>query len=471
MNSQANKINTVSLKERMAWGIGGWADGYTFVIVNSLFLYLYVDYFYMDPILAGISLAIPRIFDAITDPIIGNWSDNFRSRWGRRKPLIVVGVIGCAVFLPLYWLPPMLETVKNPWYSNIPFLYVSILGCLYAAVYTLFVVPYTALGYELSDDYNERTKVLSWRMYFGLIGQTLSPLAYTLSVKKSLFPDIRTGAVTMSIVAGLFILVLGMIPAIVCKENPKNSQHEKINIFKALSSILTNVPYLILIAGFFIVLTCCSATGSVSGLLNLYYVCRGDAELNGKIFFYIGSLYSVISIISLLLIGKISTIFGKREGFIIGMIICSLGNLSYFITLTPNYPYLQLVSLGFYSLALQGCWLMLDSMSSDICDYEELRSGHRGEGIISSFRGFIQKASGALCAVLSGVFLKLCGFDAEVAKSSEGLSELVLNNMKNAYIIIPVIGFILGIILFCFYPLTKKRCDEIRAELDKRNAA
>jgi GPH family glycoside/pentoside/hexuronide:cation symporter len=138
--------------------------------------------------------------------------------------------------------------------------------------------------------------------------------------------------------------------------------------------------------------------------------------------------------------------------------------------MTPVYPYLQLISLGVYSLALQGCWLMLDSMSSDICDYEELRSGHRGEGIISSFRGFIQKASGALCALLSGVLLKASGFDAELAKSAEGLPESVLFNMKTLYISIPLIGFALGIVLFCFYPLTKKRCLEIKTELDKRKA-
>jgi Na+/melibiose symporter-like transporter len=113
-------------------------------------------------------------------------------------------------------------------------------------------------------------------MYFGLVGQTLSPLAYTLSVKKSLFPNICTGAVTMSIVAGLFILVLGMLPAIICKENPRHLQHEKVNIFNSLKGILTNGPYLILIGGFFIVLSCCSATGSISGLFNLYYVCRGN---------------------------------------------------------------------------------------------------------------------------------------------------------------------------------------------------
>ena len=470
MNSQSTKKTSVPLKTQIAWGIGGWADNYTFTVVNMLFLFLYVDYFEMSPILAGVALAIPRIFDAVTDPIIGNWSDNFRSRWGRRRPLIAVGAIGCAILLPLYWLPPFLSTVKNAWYCNVPFIYVSVLGCLFAAVYTLFVVPYTALGYELSDDYNERTKVLAWRMYFGLFGGSFVSFVYKFSVNKELFPNIQAGAVTMSIVAALFILFLGMIPAIFCKENPRNSKAEKINIFKALKGILTNVPYLILIAGFFIVLTCCASTSGISGLFNLYYVCRGNAELNGNVVFWIGILYSVVSIFSLLILGKLSRYVGKREGFIIGMVIAALGNASYYFTLTPKYPYLQLVSIFIFSLSLQGCWLMLDSMSSDICDYEELRTGQRGEGIISSFRGFVQKASGALCAVLGGVLLKVSGFDAEVAKSATGLSEEVLFKMKFLYIAIPVSGFILGIILFCFYPLTQKRCAEIKEELNKRYA-
>ena len=375
MEQLKENSNQVPLKTKIAWGLGGWADDYTFVVINILFLYLYVDYFRMDPVLAGIALSIPRVFDAVTDPIIGNWSDNFRSRWGRRRPLIVVGAIGCAILLPLYWLPPMLETVKNPWYSNIPFLYVSILGCLYAAVYTLFVVPYTALGYELSNDYDERTKVLSWRMYFGLIGQTATPLVYTLSVNKALFPNIRVGAVSMSIIAGLFILILGMIPAIFCKENPQNSMHEKVAFLRALKGILTNRPYLILIVGFFIILTCCSATGSISGLLNLYYVCNGDEMLNGKVYFWIGTLCAIVSIISLLVIAPLSRRWGKREGFITGMVVAAIGTGSYWVTLTPAHPYWQLISVVILSLALQGCWLMLDSMCSDVCDFEELRTG------------------------------------------------------------------------------------------------
>ena len=136
MATQKKTVVTVPLKTRIAWGFGGLADNYMFNVYNVLFLYVYVNYFNMDPVLAGIATAIPRFFDAITDPMVGNWSDNFRSKWGRRRPLIVLGTLCCAFLLPFYWMPPFLSSVKNVWYSNGPFLFVSF---PYNAHYTEFL--------------------------------------------------------------------------------------------------------------------------------------------------------------------------------------------------------------------------------------------------------------------------------------------------------------------------------------------
>ena len=94
MTSSTHKV---TWREKLGWGCGGWADNYTFNVVLILYMYIYVDYFKMDPVLVGLAVAIPRFFDAVTDPILGNWSDNFRSRWGRRRPLIVAGAILCGV--------------------------------------------------------------------------------------------------------------------------------------------------------------------------------------------------------------------------------------------------------------------------------------------------------------------------------------------------------------------------------------
>lgn len=472
METQEKKkpVVTVPLKTRIAWGFGGLADNYMFNVYNVLFLYVYVNYFNMDPVLAGIATAIPRFFDAITDPMVGNWSDNFRSKWGRRRPLIVLGTLCCAFLLPFYWMPPFLSSVKNVWYNNGPFLFVSILGCIYALAYTLFVVPYTALGFELTDDYDEKTRVLAWRMYLGLAGQCIVPWIYKISVNKDLFDNIQQGAIVVTIVMSLVIIVCGFLPAIFCKEKMEHSQAtEKLNLWVATKATFGNKPFLIVILGFFIVLSGSLAVGSIGGFLNLYLVCKGNESMNGNLAGWTLTVMSLVSYISMFMLAFVSRLKGKREAFMLGMVITTIGQVSLWFTIDPRWPYLQLVSLGFWALAMQGCWLMLDSMLSDICDDDERETGHRREGMFGAVRGFIQKASQALMAMISGFILKFTGFDAEVAKAG-GLDPSVAMRMKLLYVLIPATGFLLGLVVFYFYPISRERAAETRRILDERNA-
>ena len=112
---------------------------------------------------------------------------------------------------------------------------------------------------------------------------------------------------------------------------------------------------------------------------------------------------------------------------------------------------------------------MLDSMLSDVCDVEEVRVGHRSEGMFSSVRGFIQKLSQGLMAIVSGIILKLSGFDATIAQT-EGLSADVLFHMKFLAISIPFLGCILGIVAFYFYPITRAKAEEAHKILEQRKA-
>ena len=470
MDKKTLSSHKVTWRERLGWGCGGWADNYTFNVVLILYMYIYVDYFKMDPVLVGLAVAIPRFFDAITDPILGNWSDNFRSRWGRRRPLIVAGAILCGVLLPLHWLPPFLGTVRNPWYSNGPFLFFTTMGCLYAVAYTIFIVPYTALGFELSDDYEERTHVLCWRRYLGLFGQFFTPLVYTLSVNKRLFPNIHTGAVVMSSVAGAFVILLGIMPALCCKENPHHQEQAKAPLGRSLWSVLGNVPYLQQIFGMIVETVLCSAVSGAAGLLVLHYICRGSEALNGKVQLVQGMLGAAVSVVSLLLMTRLAAKVGKRSGFICGMLLSAVGYLTFAVTFTPRWPYLFLASSVLIWLSSQGCGLMLDSMCSDICEYEEFRSGRRVEGMLSSFRTFTAKACNAICGITCGLALKFCGYNADLVGSAEGMPEAVFIRLKWLYIALPVLGCLLTVAIFLFYPLSKARMAEIHAELERRQA-
>ena len=461
----------VSWLSRIGWGFGGWADNYTFSVVGLLYMYIYVDYFKVNPILVGMAVAIPRFFDAITDPILGNWSDNFRSRWGRRRPLIVAGAILCGILLPLHWTPFALETANNPWYSNGPFIYFSLIGCIFAVAYTIFIVPYTALGFELTDDYDERTKVLVWRRYLGLCGSFFTPLVYTLSVNKELFSDIRTGAVVTSMVAGFAVMVLGTIPAFTCKENVQATRkQEKISMWVSFKSLIGNWPYMQQIIGFIIGDLTGGALASVQGLLILHYVCHGNETLNGDIQLWMGWLGSGISILSLVLFSGLSKKFGKREGLIISNFLVAAGYITLFFTMVPSYPYLLMTSFAMIWIASQGGGLMLDTMCSDICEYEEYRSGRRVEGMLSAFRSFVRKAVYALSGILGGVALVYCGYDANLIGTEATMSEEVFTKLKALFILVPFIGLLITNALYWFYPLTRKRMEEIHAELEKRHA-
>ena len=238
----------------------------------------------------------------------------------------------------------------------------------------------------------------------------------------------------------------------------------------ATKATFGNKPFLIVILGFFIVLSGSLAVGSIGGFLNLYLVCNGNESMNGNLAGWTLTVMSLVSYISMFMLAFVSRLKGKREAFMLGMVITTIGQVSLWFTIDPRWPYLQLVSLGFWALAMQGCWLMLDSMLSDICDDDERETGHRREGMFGAVRGFIQKASQALMAMISGFILKFTGFDAEVAKAS-GLDPSVAMRMKLLYVLIPATGFLLGLIVFYFYPISRERAAETRRILDERNAA
>ncbi len=459
----------VPMKTRIMWGCGGAADNFMFNVFNYLYLWVYVDYFKMNPALAGIAVAIPRFIDAVTDPIIGNWSDNFRSKWGRRRPLIIVGTICCAILLPLFWVVPFVSTAQNAWYCNAPFFHLVTMGCIYACAYTLFVVPFTALGFELSDNYDERTRVLSWRMYIGLIAQAAVPWVYKFSVNETLFCNIQQGAIIVTCVMSVLVIILGFMPALGCKERPEGQHQPKISLLKSVIGAFSNKVFLRICCCEFIVILIFGMPMMIGSFVSLYVVCLGDQSLNANIVGINGSLGSITCMVSLAIFTFLSQKLNKRSAVICGFIYAAVCYGTLWFTLDPRWPYAQVVSYVFIALATQGCWLMIDSMMSDICDDDELITGMRREGIFSSVLGFIKKSANAMTAVLAGLMLEFSGFSVETAKTV-GLSDAISFRMKAIMVLCPVIAFLFGAILMYKYPISRERAARTRLELDRRHA-
>ncbi len=401
----------VSMKTRVGWGFGGLADNYMMNVLNIMFFLVYVNYFKMPVGLASAALAIPRFVDMITDPLIGNLSDNTRTRWGRRRPYMVLGAVLCAVLLPLFWTPPGGADAAI-WWQNPAFIYASVLGILFAIVYTLYIVPYTALGYELTNDYDERTRVLAWRMYIGLVGSMTVPWVYKLSQLDG-FANEAQGAFWVSVGIGVLVIVAGLIPVLVCREREEVMKQETAPFFKSFAAAMTNKPFIILLVAYLIIITGIFCAGTLGSFVNIYYICGGNKDFGALIVAVSGTMGALISYLSMFLLTAISSRFEKRTAMQLGLALAFVGSLTLWFTMDPRWPLAQLGSAIIIFMGLQGCWLMVTSMVADICDEDELKSGLRREGMFGAVNGFVLKMALTITAALSGTMLMLANFDAK----------------------------------------------------------
>lgn len=459
----------VALKTKITWGFGGLADNFMFNTLTALGTLVYVNHFGLSPALAGIALALPRLIDAFTDPWIGNLSDNLKSRFGRRRPFMFFGVIGCALFLPLLWTPLMAETAQNPWHSNVPFFYIVCIGSLLAIAYTLFVVPYTALGFELSPNYDERTRVIVWRMYIGLIGSVTAGWLFRIAAA-DYFPDLGKGAFWVSIGVAGIVLISGLIPTIGCREDLKIEEQEKIRLFPAIKYTMTNRPFVILFVAYVTIIVALFSAQSIAPLLIQHYVFEGSNKAIGDFQGMLMTLAVVLSYLSMFLIGYISERTSKRRAMIIGLSFVLIGTLLNFIAIDPRWPWAMFVAGAVSFIGLQGCWLMVDSMVADVCDDDELRTGRRREGMFSAVKGFALKAAQGITFGIGGYMATMAGYDPAIVDQS-GLDEATAMRMKTLLIGFQSIGLAIAIALMWYYPISRQRAQATRTKLEANATA
>jgi GPH family glycoside/pentoside/hexuronide:cation symporter len=445
------------------WGFGGLADNFMFTTLAALGTLVYVNHFQLTPALAGLALGLPRIFDAITDPIVGNMSDNFKSRFGRRRPFMFIGVIGCVLLLPLLWTLPMTETAANPWYSNVPFLYIVVMGSLLALAYTFFVVPYTALGFELTPDYDERTRVVRWRMYIGLVGSLAAGWLFRLAADEY-WPNLAAGAFWVPVGVAALVLVAGMIPVFGVKEDLAIKEQEPIRFLEAVRYTQTNRPFVILFIAYVTIIVALFSAQSIAPLILQHYVFGGDAMQLGNFHGMLMTMGMGLSYLSIFFISWISIKTSKRTAMVIGLAFACVGTGLSFVAMDPRWPWMLFLSTFVAFLGLQGCWLMIDSMTADVCDDDELRTGRRREGMFSAVKGFALKAAQGLTFGLGGYMATAAGFDPAVVERT-GLDEATAWRMKFALVGFQCAGLLLAIAIVWLYPITRQRAEETQRKL------
>ena len=452
--------NRLPLGTKLAWGIGGVADNLIPNVLAALALPIYNLLFGLDVVLIGIALAIPRFLDALVDPYMGNISDQARSRWGRRKPYIVLGATLCAVLLPFFWAPVFGKS------ETALFLQLLLLGCVYSFSYTVFVIPYTALGYEITPDYDDRTRLLAWRMYLGLLAGLAIPWLYKLTFVTEFGATQEKAVLVLSWLIAVVIFATGAAPGFLVREHVPKEMEEKLTFWTSLRTAMRNRPFALILTGYCAVLIGLFTVSSLALYLNIFLVCGGDKQ-QAAYYGGLGGMASAVgSYLGLLAISKVAGLLGKGVAMTTALGLALIGFLSLLVTLTPAAPYFQLVSFFIQGFALQGAWLMVSSMVADVCDEDELETGRRREGIFSAVTSFVQKLLLSLTALTGGVVLKLCGYQDNVTPS-----DATNTAMKLTFILIPSLTLFVAILIFRKYPITRQRAERTRALLAERLAA
>jgi len=447
---------TLSVAKKLAWGIGGFAEN----LANNALLTLAYPIFGvgmgLSPFYIGLALSASRIIDAITDPIMGNITDNTKSRWGRRRPWIFIGAILMSLVFAAIWFTPRLEN------QLIPAIYLIVMCSLFYMAFTIWVVPFSGLGLELVEDYVERTRLMAFRVAPSfIVGAAIGSL-YKITLMEHLWGgDEVIGARYVGLIVGSLMLVTGIIPAIFSRERFATTRQEKTKIWLALTLTIKNEPFLLLIGSVFFVFVALFFMIPLLTYISLYYVCNGNKQLMASIGVYIAFVQATFQLLSMFAIGYLAKFFDKKKVLIGGLLLGIFGYLSSWFLFTPKYPYLTILPPVIINIGLCACWVLNGSFSADICDYDELKTGRRREGMFSAVFGFLNKLAIALVSTLSSWVLVRLGFEGENLNPT--IEQLF--TLRWFYIVVPVTAMVGAILCMWKYPLTRERVKEIQGEL------
>lgn len=466
-----NSREKVPFVQKAAFGAGHLVNN---LLPGSLgvFSFFLLTAFGMDPFLAGILGGLPRIYDAILDPIIGHISDNTKSKWGRRRPYIFVGAILSGVLFAILWqLDPKDTEMYNFWYF-------LIFSLIFLTGNAIFATPLIGLGYEMTSDYNERTRLMGFSQTIGQIAWMIVPWFWVIIADPTMFKTQAEGVNKLAVIVGIICLVLGILPALFCREMDQTNLENKepvthknlwsglLELFKSISQITKNKPFLKLCAATFLVFNGFQMVASFSYFIIVFYLFQGNYGLAGTWpawFSTISAVFTAFLIIPI--VTMISNKYGKKNAFIISTVLSIIGYGLKWWGFSPDHLWLMFIPLPLISFGLGGLFTLMMSMTADVCDLDELENGMpRKEGTFGAIYWWMVKLGQGIALVLAGWVLEVIGFDA--GKPVQSVE--TITNLRLFDIFIPIITAAIAIWVMWDYNLSEEKAKEIKKELVAR---
>lgn len=414
----------LGLWTKLAYGFGSSAYGIKDNGFGFFLLLFYGTVIGLEPGLVGLAILLALVFDAVSDPVVGYWSDNLRSRWGRRHPFMYAAAIPVAVSYFLLWNPP-------DWGQTGLFWYLLTLAILIRTFITFYETPSSALMPELTQDYDERTTVQAWRLFFGWFGGNLmSVLMFGVllvaTAEYSVGTLNRDGYETYGIISSILIFAAIMISAAGThhqiphlREPPERDIRGLRTVFKELFETLGEPSFVALFIASLFGAVAAGLTAGLSFLMLTYF--WGFSEI--QIFLWTVLVF-ISAFLGLLIAPRMVKRFGKKNSVIIlGCIAFSLAPMPVILRLFDLMPVngdpmlfplvvtFNTLDLGLI-IALQA---VLYSMVADLVEHSELKTGRRSEGVFYAAITFIRKTNQGLGAFAAGIILSVISFPQNAA--------------------------------------------------------
>jgi len=438
-----------SLKTRLGFGAGEFSSSIFFTVTSFWLMNFLTDEIRLSAALAGTALLVGKIWDAVIDPFIGYFSDRTKTRWGRRRPYILWFTIPFAISFVVLFTNPGIQAQTGK------FIWVMLIYMLLCTVYSLTNIPYNALLPEMTDDYNERTSISGFKQMFAVLGTLLG--AGAALPLMNLFPTRTLGFIGMSAIFAVLLAISLFVTFFSVRERLQNIQPVTLKIWDSLKCLFNNRPYVLLLTAWF---TNSTAVAIAESMLIYYY--KYIFQNEGAVTLAMISLL-IATIVTFPMWVWMAKKIGKKTSYILGMSLTILVILiiafgADVLGINGTLVLMVVAGVGFGSH-----YVLPWAMAPDTIDYDYVKTGVRQEGIYYSAWTFVIALGGALAGFLVGQGLNLFGYIPEVAQSARSILGIRLLIGP-----LPAVLFLLGNLALAFYPLTRKRYEEVQAAIRKR---
>lgn len=471
----------------LLYAVGQAAEGIKNYSFTTFLLFYYTSVLGLSGALAGAALMVALVFDAVTDPIVAVFSDRTHSRWGRRHPYIYASALPLGLFFYLTFAPPPdlheILGIGRSWALTV---WLALFAILTRGAMTLFYVPHMALGAELSDDFDERTRIVASRSLLAVIATAVAVTGYFVLVDamaSPLYPDGRLNPAPYATFAGIFGAVMGVavfvsawgtrdrIPFL----QPPDAAASGRSVFSALFTDTREALRIRSFRALFLGFTLCFLAWGVTNALgahNALYLWHVTVEQQGLFGLFV--LFGIIAGMGFW--QRLALRTDKKPTFLLGLMWFTVFSaVPPFLKVADWLPaegtraYLSLFYLmGFlFAFGVASALVVVGSMMADITDEDDLLHGRRRQGIFFGALSFAGKASTGLGVVIAGIVYDAVGLYQGLDPAAAPPQIATHLGLVTGVVILVLVG--LSLVFFREYDLTRERQAEIRRQLALRD--